>query len=592
MAAGFAVAAALLAALYYVLKRRFCKTKKKKVEEEKSSTGIAFTLKVLIGVFQIIVSFEHSIDIEWPSFYTNLIAWPKIPVNLEAVTFPAYGCIVGSSFYTTFMVTTIAPVVVVFALFLLYIVFRPIPSLHRFLGWSKFIQWFLFVLFFVYPRTSQVILSTFNCYELANGESFLIADPRIMCTGEHVEVQYVAFQFYAVIGIGVYTLGIPLIFLGMLWVRRHYLYDPYTGVPSVAAVRSMGILYAGYRPEWYWWELVEIARKLFLCAAIQFLGQSPSQCLLAILGETAYQALFGVADPFAHSSDNWMSTIAGVEIFSVLLLALMIKANFAAAENYDDERFNVIMQAAVYIPVAVVAIFSILKILKGAYWDPWMKFKSGYPLYHVSFWKFQKYGGVYGSRIASAKQDETLAKSSPGASEVVNELKGWVHSCQQMALYQDAIKKIARSIRSLSLASTGASGRGRRLDTQKVSKVGDAVIAFAKAIGQEEGTEEGSSKEEALAKLRSAAWGLMGRRGTPPADAKLLELHKSKKLAGNKAVNGNLINFKLKEVVQWMGNLANGAPAELPAPERKASRTTVIPMNDSDDTKEDEVVNM
>ena len=43
----------------------------------------------------------------------------------------------------------------------------------------------IYLLFLVYPRTCETIVIAFRCYELQDGDSFLLADFNILCDDEY-----------------------------------------------------------------------------------------------------------------------------------------------------------------------------------------------------------------------------------------------------------------------------------------------------------------------------------------------------------------------------------------------------------------------
>ena len=102
-----------------------------------------------------------------------------------------------------------------------------------------------FVLFIVYPRTSQVVLSMFNCYQIADGSEYVEADFSLECTDDFKKTFWPVAAIYTVI----YPIGIPLLILYKLMRHKHMLYDPLTNKPHGVAKQKYGSIYDMYKPS-------------------------------------------------------------------------------------------------------------------------------------------------------------------------------------------------------------------------------------------------------------------------------------------------------------------------------------------------------
>ena len=68
------------------------------------------------------------------------------------------------------------------------------------------------------------------------------------------------------------------------------LYDPISNVPCEPMRTRLGALYEGYEPRYFWWESVEMIRKLVLCSLLQLVSPGTATQLALALTITARAA--------------------------------------------------------------------------------------------------------------------------------------------------------------------------------------------------------------------------------------------------------------------------------------------------------------
>jgi hypothetical protein len=105
----------------------------------------------------------------------------------------------------------------------------------------------------------------FNCYELEYAEFWLYKELSIKCwAGDHA--------LYAV-GLGgsmmlLWVIGLPVLGFLMVHINKKKLDDP-------DVIYRYRVLYQGYRPEVYYWEFVNIFRKVAVVMINIFLSIHP-----------------------------------------------------------------------------------------------------------------------------------------------------------------------------------------------------------------------------------------------------------------------------------------------------------------------------
>ena len=116
------------------------------------------------------------------------------------------------------------------------------------------LPYLLYLLFFAFPLVSSRAFQAFDCEDFDDGTRFLRADYSLACYGtEHGRVVSLAW-----VTIALYPIGVPLLYLALLLSARKAIL---TEQPTELS-RSLTFLHQDYAPSVFWWELVEIFKKV------------------------------------------------------------------------------------------------------------------------------------------------------------------------------------------------------------------------------------------------------------------------------------------------------------------------------------------
>ena len=124
----------------------------------------------------------------------------------------------------------------------------------------------------LYPVIVRTSLVPFGCHS-SNGVSTLIADASIKCSSS--DASYRIMFLLGAFSLGVYGVGLPLSFSYFLWKHNDAISadqalrvrgEGETSLtnPNISVRRRFRKLYEDYKPEYKYWKLVLIARKLAL----------------------------------------------------------------------------------------------------------------------------------------------------------------------------------------------------------------------------------------------------------------------------------------------------------------------------------------
>ena len=186
------------------------------------------------------------------------------------------------------------------------------------------------LLFLVYPILTTKAFEAFPCHEFDDGRAVLRVDVAIECDEPttHGRAQTAAGAV-----IVIYPVGLLVIFRVLLFKARH---DITSRAPSqdgtLPALRpgslseAISFLHSGYRPEVYWWELMEMLRRLVLVGILVIFRQgSIEQLALGTLFALVYSAIQMIAAPYRKLSDNFFASGCSLVLSVLFLLCVFFK---------------------------------------------------------------------------------------------------------------------------------------------------------------------------------------------------------------------------------------------------------------------------
>ena len=208
----------------------------------------------------------------------------------------------------------------------------------------------LFLLFFVYSSVSSTVFRMFGCDSLDDGEEYLRADYRIRCTDE----KHRALQVYAGFMIAVYPVGIPLMFGALLYPHRGVLSDPRA---DKATAESIASLWEPYRPNRYYYEIVECGRRILLTGAVVFIyPNDTAQIAITIIISFIFFVVSEVLSPYKSESDTWVSRSGHVLIFFSMFDVLLLRVDVSQESSGSQKVLaGVLILGHVAMILAVVA---------------------------------------------------------------------------------------------------------------------------------------------------------------------------------------------------------------------------------------------
>jgi IPT/TIG domain/Tyrosine-protein kinase ephrin type A/B receptor-like len=308
----------------------------------KPKPNFTYKLKIALGFAQIISSLGSGLEIQWPTRFKEFILWlDMFNVDFILVQGSSADCLNGVDYYRKYLTIAMMPIIIFVVISLIYLVpryfglccYKHMGRAERTLSTLRFWKMFLYLLFLIYPSVSSTVLRLYVCKDIED-KSYLLADLSVECYTD----QWTYFS-YASLGLVVlYPIGIPLFFLAMMLInRRHLQYD------RVKA--QLGFLYAGYRLDVWYFEVVDTLHKLFLTSVLAFFP-SASQLPLGMTIATAYTMALLIIGPYIRKSDDQLHLLAQVEIFLLLCAGnVFYHLPLDAFDDQDDLWLSITLMA-------------------------------------------------------------------------------------------------------------------------------------------------------------------------------------------------------------------------------------------------------
>ncbi|CAM9453958.1 unnamed protein product, partial [Chrysoparadoxa australica] len=321
-------------------------------------------LRIPLVVLQIVTQYGSITGAVFPDVYKKFLGYIAL-VNLDMSWVFSLGCIVETDFYDSLLVATILPLAFLLILVLAYLRRSRTDKARA----RKYQSAFLLVTFLIYSSVSTRVFQTFACDNTWEGNSFLMADYSISCN----EGRHKWFRMYAFVMTLIYPIGIPALYLCVLWGIRSKLSsaEDTTQRDRDERCKSLRFLWEAYKPSFYYFEVVECVRRLSLTGIIVFIPPD-NAAQLAWSGLFSVAALGGVAfvRPYAETSDLYLYITGMLSIFLTVFQSLLIKVEVSDEDSAAQIMFSSAIIFAQVMLVLVTVALVIQEILEAQKKDP------------------------------------------------------------------------------------------------------------------------------------------------------------------------------------------------------------------------------
>ena len=190
-----------------------------------------------------------------------------------------------------------------------------------------------------YTSVSTTIFRVFKCKEI-QGQWFLEANYKVQC----FQGTWWTYAVFAGAGVIIYIVGIPLVLFVLLWRNRRYLYedekkrdDSLWMQKHTLVKRRLGAIYEAYGKESYYFDLVDMLRRLLLTGGLIVLGEhSNSQIFLGAFVCLCWLCLLLSREPYEAHWDNALSSLLGFQLLVIILTGMSLEIHRLTPEFARD----------------------------------------------------------------------------------------------------------------------------------------------------------------------------------------------------------------------------------------------------------------
>jgi len=306
------------------------------------------------------VQFADAASVTYPGVYQDFLSAVDV-INFDIGSALPAGCLwTGLNFHGRLLISTLGPLAVVGFLAMTYLIALRRNGASSDAAVAEKIRHkhqaaLLLLTFLVYSSVSSIVAQTWACDTLDDGIEYLRADYRIHCT----DATHKAFEVYAGLMVLVYPVGIPLLYAALLFQHREVLAD--AGADKTVAQPIAG-LFEAYRPERYYYEVVECGRRIMLTSTAVFIfPNTAAQTAIIMLIAFSFFAVFEILAPYASGADMWLSRGGHVIVFLSMFDLLLLRVDVSGERDQSQAAFAGVLVAGhvlmmLFIVVEVVGV--------------------------------------------------------------------------------------------------------------------------------------------------------------------------------------------------------------------------------------------
>ena len=185
------------------------------------------------------------------------------------------------------------------------------------------LPWLLTLSFLVFPMVSSAAFRAFACELFDNGKSYLRTDYGLECsTEDHISEAHENAKRLAWVAVLLFPVGISLLYACLLLHERQTILKERVTTLS----QSLAFLVRDQKPSYFWWELVEAWRKLFLVGfAALIMPGSIEQAAMAFVASLIFLLAVSVAQPFRSDADNNFAKFTSFSITAIFFFTVILK---------------------------------------------------------------------------------------------------------------------------------------------------------------------------------------------------------------------------------------------------------------------------
>ena len=330
------------------------------------------TLRVAYSTYQITSSIAWTTGFAFPQSFARMLQM----LSIFSLDFLNFRCVPNSSAFTTVIAWSIVPIVLEVLCLLLCFIRRArartrLESKEVLRQHSEF---FFVMTYAVMPPICRFQFEALDCIDVA-GNKYLRSDTTVDCNS----ARYAAFKVLDIILI-LSWMSVPLIWLLILYRKRHRL-NPSNAVDMSHALRlqradkglnASAFLWMEYQPTYYYWEAVEIYRRVLFVGLVPLVSSvSSRRAAFGLFAAICSAVCFREIEPFRRHTNNVLSHVAQYVIMLNYGAALCISTG--VSDNLNPLVFGLILVAVNLIVVGLALYLGAMRYNKEMNSNQWWR---------------------------------------------------------------------------------------------------------------------------------------------------------------------------------------------------------------------------
>ena len=306
--------------------------------------SLAVMARSLIGFYQIVSEVEEVFVIQLPLKVVQLIksfSW----LDLHLTNLVQLDCNGLGGYTTNLLMNAVMPVLLLLLTVLVAFACEAALTLNRgrelLRGAAlRALPWMLFITFLVSTDICAYAFRAFRC-ECFGDESWLRADYSMQCTtngcSDDAEAtmtpEWLAARQTAWTVLWVYAMGVPCAYAVLLFHERNIIV-----AEEVAPLAgALAFLHDGYRPTCFWWELINVLRKLLTVGfATLIMPGSMDQLVIVLMLVLGFLMLQLRVKPYRAMDVALLAIVEEMSLMMFVVLCIIVKAEHILLQSPDE----------------------------------------------------------------------------------------------------------------------------------------------------------------------------------------------------------------------------------------------------------------
>ena len=309
---------------------------------------ITTKIKALVGFGQCMIFFPTVFSVPWPKQFLSLVSYMQFMAFDFSSFFGLFSCQMYTNYGTKLKFYILAGPGI-----LLCIIFAVIfaSSFNNILSKRKIYLMYTneslqtrtytlvqTITFTAYSSISTTIFKLFECEKIQDID-YLRVDMSVRC----FEEEWWGYFCWAITGIVLYVLGIPLMqFYALFKNRRNLHYEVAEDKKVQRQIAKMyGPTYLHYNEHCYYFDLLDMFRRLMLTGILVLVGgKDVSQLFIGILISVFWVAVLAYNRPYGDYWDNFITIMLSVHLAVTLISGMALKLFDMMESNKDQSEKN------------------------------------------------------------------------------------------------------------------------------------------------------------------------------------------------------------------------------------------------------------